>query len=307
MSKLGGATSAFTRKKWQKRFFVLQECKLRYWKAQEDYTKKPTSLKDATYDVRCDDDGAICTSVPRERVRALLPPNVRRDLGVDAPAASEQQKKLRAGDRVEILADPAADMKNCLVIPRARDVFRKHAQAINAKGGKGWANALGQIFEIMQDTAGDDELSVHEIVDYLRSNGLYDVRYDDGVEERGVLPRFVYPLDGEGAARKPPGGLPGEGGSSSSGIRRQDDAAAGLGFPFPPRRDDDTDIEWDKVCTHALRLVARGLVQAVPPRLRPSPSPRRRRRRKWTSISSIKRRMMSDVRVHRRCPPNFEV
>lgn len=55
MSKLGGATSAFTRKKWQKRFFVLQECKLRYWKAQEDYTKKPTSLKDATYDVRlCD-------------------------------------------------------------------------------------------------------------------------------------------------------------------------------------------------------------------------------------------------------------
>ena len=55
MSKLGGATSAFTRKKWQKRFFVLQDAKLQYWKAQEDYTKKPTSLKDATYDMRlCD-------------------------------------------------------------------------------------------------------------------------------------------------------------------------------------------------------------------------------------------------------------
>ena len=46
MSKLGGATSAFARKKWQKRFFVLQDAKLQYWKAQEDYTKKPTSLKE---------------------------------------------------------------------------------------------------------------------------------------------------------------------------------------------------------------------------------------------------------------------
>ena len=41
-------------------------------------------------------------------------------------------------------------------------------------------------------------------------------------------------------------------------VRRQDHPSR-VAFPFPPRRDDDGDLEWDKVSTHALRLAALGL------------------------------------------------
>jgi len=114
---------------------------------------------DGTFDVRRTRDGELVTRVRRQSVRCLR---------------GKKSRAPKLNDEVEMREDPA---KNFLVVPRAREVFRKHAHALNAEDGCGWAAALETIFERMQDTAGDDELSVKEIVDYLRSNGLYDVEY----------------------------------------------------------------------------------------------------------------------------------
>ena len=114
---------------------------------------------DGTFDVRRTRDGELVTRVRRQSIRCTQ---------------GRKSRKPKLNDEVEMREDPA---KNFLVVPRAREVFRKHAQALNAHDGCGWAAALETIFERMQDTTGDDELSVREIVDYLRSNGLYDVEY----------------------------------------------------------------------------------------------------------------------------------